>query len=135
MVILLAFPQVLAFIIFICAAVVSFHTTFPNVSNVTDVNAARDLTHGGAGYIIFIVFMTMIWEGVIIALRFLNLPVVNKYIGLVLIAVSFNSNFMVSIEPSSVLNIMRAVILISGVIEGTSMHNDLLFPAAMFFFQ
>ena len=78
----------LAFIVFICAAVVSSHTSFPNVSNVTDINAARNLTHGGAGYIIFIVFLIMIWEGVIVALRFLNLPVVNKYIGFVLIAVS-----------------------------------------------
>ena len=81
--------QVLAFIIFICAAVVSSHTSFPNVSNVTDVNAARDLTHAGAGYIIFMLFVTMVWEGIVIALRFLNLPVVNKYIGFLLIAVSF----------------------------------------------
>ena len=81
--------QVLAFIIFICAAVVSSHTSFSNVSNVTDVNAARDLTHGGAGYIIFMLFVTMVWEGIVIALRFLNLPVVNKYIGFLLIAVSF----------------------------------------------
>jgi hypothetical protein len=80
--------QVLAFIVFICAAVVSSHTSFPNVSNVTDVNAARDLTHGGAGYIIFILFVTMIWEGIVIALRFLNLPIVNKYIGFLLIVVS-----------------------------------------------
>ena len=81
-------PQVLAFIVFVCAAVVSSHTNFPDVFNVTDVNAARDLTHGGAGYIIFILFVAMIWEGVIIALHFLNLPIVNKYIGLLLIAVS-----------------------------------------------
>lgn len=74
---------------FVCAAVVSSHTSFPDVFNVTDVNAARDLTHGGAGYIIFILFVAMIWEGVVIALRFLNLPIVNKYIGILLIAVSF----------------------------------------------
>ena len=79
----------MAFIIFICAAVVSTHTSFPDVTNVTDVNAGRTLTHGGAGYIIFIVFMSMIWEGVAIALRFLNLPIVDRYIGAVLIVVSF----------------------------------------------
>ena len=72
----------------------SSHTSFRDVANVTDVNAARILSHGGAGYIIFIIFVVMVWEGVFIALRFLNIPVVNKYIGLVLIAVSFLSVFV-----------------------------------------
>lgn len=34
--------------------------------------------------------MVMIWEGIFLALRFLNFPVINKYIGLVLIAVSMH---------------------------------------------
>ena len=84
----------MAFIIFICTAVVSSHTSFRDVANVTDVNAARTLAHGGAGYIIFIIFVVMIWEGVFLALRFLNLPVIKKYIGLVLIVVSYMTTHM-----------------------------------------
>lgn len=82
---------VLCFITFICAAVASSNTTFSFNSvpsgnqTITDLLALRDSTHGLAGWVIFCCFVGMIYEGIVIGLRFLNLAVLDQYIGIFLI--------------------------------------------------
>lgn len=78
---------------FICAAVTSTRTTFsvsntPSNETIVDLLSLRDSTHGLAGWVIFGCFAVMIYEGVVIALRFLNLEVLSNYIGIFLITVS-----------------------------------------------
>ncbi len=85
---------------FICAAVTSTHTSFDKVSTdpsnatVLDLLSLRDSTHGLAGWVIFGCFVGMIYEGIILALRFLNLEVLDQYIGIFLITVSVSTIHM-----------------------------------------
>ena len=76
---------------FICAAVASTHTAFPNATpvllNHTQLYALRDSTHGVAGWVIFVCLVGIVYEGVFITLRFVNLSVMEKYIGFILITV------------------------------------------------
>ncbi len=94
----------LCFVVFICAAVTSTRTTSVNASDsdnttVVDFLSLRDSTHGLAGWVIFGCFVGMIYEGIILALRFLNLKVLDQYIGIFLITVSVSTIVIIIIRP------------------------------------
>ncbi len=52
-----------------------------------DVKAEFAATRPGCQWLIFACWMAMLMQGVALALRFLNLELVEKYIGIVLIVV------------------------------------------------
>ena len=64
--------------------------TLDILDNSTDWNWGQtaDLSHGACGFLIFLAIVIMVVEGLIIAQRFLNFAIVDRFLTIILIVVS-----------------------------------------------
>lgn len=84
-------PQVLAFLLFIPGAVLNTHlkdVTGTNQPVIDEVNSAVRVTRPGAQWLIVVCWFAIAGQAIAILLRFLNLTIIERYIGIVLILVS-----------------------------------------------
>ena len=85
--------QVLAFIAFLPGAIMNSHLPSPSGFH-EDISDAIKVTKTGAQWIIVVCWMAILVQLLCVLLRFLNLTVVENYIGFFLIAVSVSSSHM-----------------------------------------
>ena len=96
------FLQLVAFPALVSAGTASSHVSFANTTGLipADIESARVTSKNLAGWVIFTAIMSMVYEGVVIALRFVNVDKVNDYIGVFFIAVSCSLDFDFQYECS-----------------------------------
>ena len=79
-----------AFITFIPGAVLTSHLNIDSDTALIfdDINDAASVTNDGAVWIVIVCWAAMLWLTAVIIIRFLNLAIIDHYIGVALIFVS-----------------------------------------------